>query len=124
MTLGKRFIPVIAPDDERGTEFTTAMYDVQAVADNVHRGYQGCHHVRTLVVDLDDLPHLAESPDERLQRVERCMLALTAEWLDLTGRAEPPLPVPEAVRMRAVIEAMRQQNERLAKLLEECRCRS
>lgn len=33
-----------------------------------------------------------ESADERLQRVERTMLALTAEWLELTGRAEPPLP--------------------------------
>ena len=55
MSLGKRFIPVIAPDDERGTEFTTAMYDVEAVAANVHRGYKDCHHVRTLEVDLDDL---------------------------------------------------------------------
>ena len=34
-----------------------------------------------------------ESHDERLQRVERTMLALTQEWLELTGRAEPPVPV-------------------------------
>lgn len=34
--------------------------------------------------------HPPETPDERLQRVERCMLALTEEWLELTGRKEPP----------------------------------
>jgi hypothetical protein len=31
-----------------------------------------------------------ETPDERLQRVERCMLWLTAEWMQITGRSEPP----------------------------------
>lgn len=44
------------------------------------------------VLEEDDLERALppESDDERLQRVERTMLALTAEWLELTGRAEPP----------------------------------
>lgn len=44
------------------------------------------------VLEEDDLERVfpPESADERLQRVERTMLALTAEWLELTGRAEPP----------------------------------
>lgn len=38
-----------------------------------------------------------ETPEVRLQRVERCMLALTAEWMQLTGLAEPPMPVHPGV---------------------------
>lgn len=58
------------------------------------------------VIEEDDLERALppESADERLHRVERCMLALTAEWLELTGRAEPPAPQPAADR---VIAAMR-----------------
>lgn len=33
-----------------------------------------------------------ETHEQRLMRVERCMLLLTSEWLALTGRAEPPVP--------------------------------
>ena len=33
-----------------------------------------------------------ETHEQRLMRVERTMLSLTAEWLALTGRAEPPVP--------------------------------
>jgi hypothetical protein len=49
---------------------------------------------RILRFDVEDLEQSKppESADERLQRVERVMLNATAEWLQITGRAEPPLP--------------------------------
>jgi hypothetical protein len=53
-----------------------------------------------------DQRSLAETAEGRLQRVERCMLALTAEWMQLTGRAEPPMPKSERERMRDVTATM------------------
>ena len=78
MSLGKRFIPVIATDDGDGTEFTTTMYDVEAVAANVHRGYQGCHHVRTLAVDLGDPEGSMTTADlaATVDRMERHAIAV------------------------------------------------
>jgi hypothetical protein len=40
----------------------------------------------------DDLRRVVpeETPDERLQRVERGVLGLTTEWMQITGRSEPP----------------------------------
>lgn len=94
-----------------GTEFVTEMYDSEAVANNVHLGYGGCHHARTLVADLDNLPRLDESDEEAYARNERVMLAAAAEverLKPIVGRAVgEPVPVDDREQMRAAIEEMR-----------------
>lgn len=54
------------------------------------REYEGDPHAP---FPVETMVPADETDDDRLQRVERCMLALTAEWMQLTGQAEPPMPV-------------------------------
>lgn len=87
-----------------GTEFVTGMYDSEAVANNVHLGYGGCHHARTLVADLDNLPRLGESDEEAYARNERVMLAAAAEverLKPIVGRAVGETDEPPSVTLAA-----------------------
>jgi hypothetical protein len=75
-----------------------------------HENYRNpvVSHVATLVVETDDLPWRRDEPaDRREQRLERYVIARTAEWLQVTGRAEPPMPKNERELMLDVIDAMR-----------------
>jgi len=58
-------------------------------------------------IDLDDLKDADANHEAHTQRAERVMLKATAEWLELTGRAELPLPKGEHEQLREVFEAMR-----------------
>lgn len=84
-----------------GTSFGLKLIEEDARAWVADGSAQRAYEVRYF-----DQRDLHETADERLQRVERCMLAQTAEWMQLTGRGEPPMPRSERERMRDVIDAM------------------
>jgi len=69
---------------------------------------------RAFLPDLER-PRPEESSDERLQRVERVMLAATEEWLQLSGQKEPPLPV-DVDLSTGDMQALRETRAALARL--------
>lgn len=98
-------------DDGTGQIFVDdEVHDNTRSAEHAHQKYTSptVSHVATLVVEIDDLPwRRGEPADRREQRLERCVVTRTAEWMQVTGRAEPPMPRNESEQMRDVIDAMR-----------------